>query len=143
MASSACCLCVYPFNITRSRGAALLPEFRIQITPTAAQAGEPVGAEAAAPAAALAPAATNTLRIRTSSEGMHRLTCATLTAKGVPAGTSTASFAMTYLGQPIDIQVLDATGCSIAATWSSSTRRRTRPLYADNVYFFSYGGALA
>ncbi len=137
---------VYPFQYNPvTRRLRYYPEFRIQITPTAAQAGEPVGAaEAAAPAAALAPAATNALRIRTSSEGMHRLTYADLTAKGVPAGTSTASFAMTYLGQPIDIQVLDADGVfnsgDLVIFYAEAYRGR---YMRDNVYFFSYGGALS
>ncbi len=49
------------------------------------------------------------LRIRTSERGMHRLTYAALSAAGAPiASVVPAQLAMTYLGQPIDIEVSGA-----------------------------------
>ncbi len=135
---------VYPFQYNPvTQQLRYHPELHIRITPAAAEPGEAAGVTAlAAPAAPAAPAAANALRIRTSSEGMHRLTYADLTAGGVPAGTSTDSFAMTYLGQPIDIEVLDADGVlndgDLVIFYAEAYHGR---YMRDNVYFFTYGGA--
>ncbi len=49
---------------------------------------------------------TGSLRLRTGERGLHRLTWADLVAAGVPVTTTDpTTFAMSYLGQPIDIQV--------------------------------------
>ena len=76
---------------------------------------------------------------------MVRLTYDDLAAKGVPLDTTDiATFAMTYLGQPVDIQVQDANNNQrldpgelvIFYAEAYSGRYNT-----NNVYFFTYGGA--
>ena len=135
---------VYPFQYNPvTQQLRYDPEFRIQVNLTPAPAGK-VAVEAAAPEASEALAAANTLRIRTGSAGMHRLTYTDLTTAGVPAGTSTATLAMTYLGQPIHIQVLDADGVLNAGDLVIFYAEAYSGRYEkNNVYFLSYGGSVS
>ena len=138
---------VYPFQYNPVTGELRYhPEIRIQIkvkasTSTLQPEAAPVSAIVAAPQAVTGTG--GTLRIRTTAAGMHRLTYDDLNAKSVPlATTDTATFAMTYLGQPVDIQIVG----------NGNNRLESGELvvfYAEayggrygkeNVYFFSYGG---
>ena len=138
---------VYPFQYNPVTGELRYhPEIRIQIKVKASAStlqpeAAPVSAIVAAPQAVTGTG--GTLRIRTTAAGMHRLTYDDLNAKGVPlATTDTATFAMTYLGLPVDIQIVG----------NGNNRLESGELvvfYAEaysgrygneNVYFFSYGG---
>ena len=139
---------VYPFQYNPVTGELRYhPEVRIQVKIT-----EPVAAVQPEAAPVLAPAAPQaltgtggTLRIRTAAAGMVRLTYDDLAAKMVPLETTdTATFAMTYLGQPVDIRVLDGNNNSrldpgeLVVFYAEAYSGRYSN---ENVYFFSYGGA--
>ena len=138
---------VYPFQYNPVTGELRYhPEIRIQVRITSAAAAvQPESAPVWRPAAPQALAGTGgTLRIRTAAAGMVRLTYADLAAKGVPlATTDTATFAMTYLGQPVDIRVLDGGNSrldpgELVVFYAEAYSGRYSN---ENVYFFSYGGA--
>jgi hypothetical protein len=139
---------VYPFQYNPITGELRYhPEIRIQVkTKTSAAAVQPeaalVSASEAAPQAVTGTG--GTLRVRTAAAGMYRLTYDDLVAKGVPlATTDIATFAMTYLGQPVDIQVVGdgdnrlESGELVVFYAEAYTGRYG----TNNVYFFSYGGA--
>ncbi len=142
---------VYPFQYNPVAGLLRYhPEIRIQVKITGASdavQAESVGA-AAPDAIVAAPQALSgsggTLRIRTAAAGMYRLTYNELIAKGVPADASTAGFAMTYLGLPVDIHVLDANSNGLfnngdlVIFYAEAANDRYNK---NNVYFLSYGGA--
>ena len=73
---------------------------------------------------------------------MHRLTYADLRHAGVPEGAATASFAMTYEGSAVSIEVVDGdgafTGDDLVIFYAEPYRGR---YMKSNVYFFWYGGS--
>ncbi len=84
------------------------------------------------------------LRLRTTDRGLYRLTWADLVAAGVPVTTTApATFAISYLGQPIDIQVTGEAdgrfdpGDRVIFYAEPYVGRYQR----DNVYWFTWGGA--
>ncbi len=83
------------------------------------------------------------LRIRTQGRGLYRLTWDDLVAAGVPVTTTApATFAMSYLGQPIDIQVTgEADGRfdpgDLVIFYAEPYVGR---YMTQNVYWFSWGG---
>ncbi len=140
---------VYPFQYNPVAGVVRYhPEIRIQVKLKEADAAaQPEAVADAGPALAAPQALTGTagvLRIRTAAAGMVRLTYDELAAKGVPLGsTDTATFAMTYLGQPVDIRVLDGGNSrldpgELVVFYAEAASGRYN---TNNVYFFSYGGA--
>ncbi len=84
------------------------------------------------------------LRLRTSARGMYRLTYGDLLAAGVPVATANpATFAMTYLGQPIAIEVTgDDDGRfdpgDLVIFYAEPYQGR---FMNQNVYWFTYGGS--
>jgi hypothetical protein len=84
------------------------------------------------------------LRVYTNAQGMHRLTYSDLASAGVPvAKLDPASFAMSYLGRPVAIQVtgsddgrFDEHDLIIFYTRPYEGRYMT-----ENVYWLAYGGA--
>lgn len=84
------------------------------------------------------------LRIYTTQRGLHRLTYDDLVTAGVPVTTtSPATFAMTYLGQPIDIQVTgEGDGAfdpgDLVVFYAEPYQGR---YMNQNVYWFTYGGS--
>ena len=139
---------VYPFQYNPVAGVLRYhPEIHIQVKIKASGAAAEAEVEplqvSAAPEALTG--ASGVLRIRTAGAGMVRLTYDELAAKGVPlATTDVASFALTYLGQSVDIRVLDGNNnhrldageLVVFYAEAASGRYNT-----NNVYFFSYGGA--
>ncbi len=135
---------VFPFQYNPTTGALrYLPDIgvTVEITPADSQATN----IAAPDLAQVNPPAVNgaALRIYISQRGMHRLTYSDLSAAGVPlASTNVSAFAIYYLGQPVDIQVLDRNGNNrfdaddlvIFYAEPYQGRYMTR-----NVYWFSYG----
>ena len=100
----------FPYQFDPARGELLYyPSLRIAVVVDAAhQSAQPeAGGE---PAPATAPEEVDgALRIRTAQRGMHRLTYQDLQSAGWPLATlNPASLAMTYLNQPVDIQVTGA-----------------------------------
>jgi hypothetical protein len=84
------------------------------------------------------------LRIRTGERGLYRLTYANLAAAGVPVTTAApSSFAMSYLGQPVDIQVTgEADGRFDPGDLVIFYAEPYRGRYQNhNVYWFTWGGA--
>jgi hypothetical protein len=87
----------------------------------------------------------NAARIYTAGRGMHRLTYTNLVAAGVPLATTPVSnFAMYYLGQPIDIQVIDRNGNDrfdaddLVVFFAEPYQGR---YMTRNVYWFAYGAS--
>ncbi|MFZ2359012.1 MAG: C25 family cysteine peptidase [Anaerolineae bacterium] len=84
------------------------------------------------------------LRIRTSQPGLHRLTYEDLLAAGVPiAATDPTSFAMSYLGQPVAIQVIGEDDGQfnpgdLVVFYAQPYQGRYQ---RDNVLWLTYGGA--
>ncbi|MCX6032421.1 MAG: C25 family cysteine peptidase [Chloroflexi bacterium] len=84
------------------------------------------------------------LRLRTGARGLYRLTWADLVTAGVPVTTTApATFAVSYLGQPVDIQVtgeddshFDPGDLVIFYAEPYVGRYMTQ-----NVYWFTWGGA--
>lgn len=139
---------VYPFQYNPVSGALrYLPDISIEITiapdTDAASSGAsglsvPDGAQANPPAVN-----GNALRIYTGQRGMHRLTYSDLSAAGVPlASVNVSTFAMYYLGEQIDIQVVDRNGNGLFNTddlvvfYAEPYEGR---FMTRNVYWFSYG----
>ncbi len=135
---------VFPFQYNPVTGALrYLPEIGVTVTITPA---DNQATDAAAPdLTQVNPPAVNgnALRVYISQRGMHRLTYTDLATAGVPlASTSVSTFAMYYLGQPVDIQTLDRNGNNrfdaddlvIFYAEPYQGRYMTR-----NVYWFSYG----
>lgn len=85
------------------------------------------------------------LRIRTGQRGLYRLTYADLAAAGVPVATvNPDSFQMTYLGQPIQIQVLGlADGFGDGDMIVFYAEPYVGRWMTSNVYRFSYGSDAA
>ena len=117
-------------------------QITIQVTPgeTSGDLRPGVVAGASNPAAMT----TGTLRIRTGARGLYRLTYDNLQTANVPlASTDVATFAMSYLGQPVAVEV----------TGDGDNRFEPGELvifYAEpyqgryqtsNVYWFTYGGS--
>lgn len=102
-----------------------------------------VQVEAGQPLRAASPASTgHSVRVATGAAGMHRLTYTDLRNAGVPDGADTSTFAMTYLGAPIDIELVDADGLLSADDLVVFYAEPYRGRYMkNNVYFFWYGGA--
>ncbi len=84
------------------------------------------------------------LRVRTAGRGLYRLTYGDLLAAGVPlATTDVATFAMSYLGQPVAIELLDDGDASfepgeLVLFYAQPYQGRYE---SNNVYWFHYGGA--
>lgn len=87
---------------------------------------------------------TGALRIRTAGRGLYRLTYDELLAAGVPLDSvDPASFAISYLGQPVAIELIDDGDASfdpgeLVVFYAEPYQGRYE---ANNVYWFSYGGA--
>jgi hypothetical protein len=87
---------------------------------------------------------TGALRVRTTGRGLYRLTYNNLIAAGVPVTTTDpATFAMSYLGQPIAIQVTGAGDGrfdpgDLVIFYAEPYQGRYE---ASNVAWFTYGGA--
>ena len=139
---------VFPFQYNPTTGALrYLPDIGVTVEITPTDAATVDGAIAPSVAQVNPPATTgNALRIYTSQRGMHRLTYTDLTNSGVPlASTDIATFAVYYLGQPVNSQVLDRNGNGrfntddlvifYAEPYPDHIRYMTQ-----NVYWFSYGG---
>jgi hypothetical protein len=107
------------------------------------KSGEGEGVADAPATPAYAPASVGALRIRVDQRGLYRLSYDDLLAAGVPlASADVSSFAVSYLGQPVAVEV----------TGNGDERFEPGELVvfyvqpyegrfqADNVYWFSYGG---
>ncbi|MEA3338214.1 MAG: C25 family cysteine peptidase [Chloroflexota bacterium] len=83
------------------------------------------------------------VRVRTGQRGLHRLTYSDLQSAGVPLDSvDPATFAMSYLSQPVDIQVADGNDDSfdpgdLVIFYAEPYEGR---YMTHNVYRFSYGG---
>ncbi len=138
---------VLPFQYNPRRG-----ELRyhpdIRVTVTVARPMARPGPEATASSSALVhrgvpEQVAGALRIRTLGRGLYRLTWDDLVAAGVPVTTTApATFAMSYLGQPVDIQVTgEADGRfdpgDLVIFYAEPYVGR---YMTQNVYWFSWGG---
>lgn len=95
--------------------------------------------------------ATGAVRVHTLNRGMHRLTYSDLQNAGVPVGpglSDPATFAMSYMGEPIHIQMVGAQDGSFdpgdhvvfyAEPYGGSLGYTPR-YQKHNVYWFTYGG---
>lgn len=84
------------------------------------------------------------LRLRTSALGMYRLTYSDLLAAGVPVSTTNpADFAVTYLGQPVAIEVTgEGDGQFDPGDLVIFYAEPYQGRYMNqNVYWFTYGGS--
>ncbi len=103
------------------------------------------GRDASAPAGGLSmTAGGNALRIRTAGRGMVRLTYEALVAADpAVAGADPATFAVSYLGDPVAIRLIQATAGPFAA--GDSVVFYAEPYQGryqtENVYGFTWGGA--
>ena len=136
---------VFPFSYNPvTRQVRYHPDVQITIEVTPGQPAGGLQAEADAGPSNRAAMTTGALRIRTGGRGLYRLTYDNLLAAGVPLATvDPATFALSYLGQPIAVEV----------TGDGDTRFEPGELvifYAvpyqgryqtSNVYWFTYGGA--
>lgn len=97
---------VFPFQYNPVAGIVRYhPDVRITIHITPGEASTPDSARATG-TPAVPGDISGALRLRTAARGMHRLTYNDLLAAGVPVTTTTpANFAVTYLGQPVAIEV--------------------------------------
>lgn len=158
---------VQPGEAQRQRGRRLLPirVFPFQYNPVTRRvlyrpdivitlrmvAGTPeaqpetwAGPEGHAASQAFAAGSAGALRVRTGERGLYRLTYDDLLAAGVPLGdTDPASFAISYLGQPVAIDLVDDGDDSfepgeLVIFYAQPYEGRYE---RDNVYRFSYGGA--
>ncbi len=146
---------VFPFQYNPVRGELRYhPDIRVTVTfhtTTSAARPGPTGAEAVPDRTAdqlrqpaVPRSAAGSLRIRTAGRGLYRLTWDDLVRGGVPVtSTAAATFAMSYLGQPIDIQVtgeedgrFDPGDQVIFYAEPYVGRYMTQ-----NVYWFTWGGA--
>ncbi len=145
---------VFPFQYNPVAGALrYYPDLRVTVSvrrdasaPTAGLSMTEAGAGLghALNPAALPQASGGALRIRTGARGLHRLTWQDLVTAGVPVTTtSPVSFTVSYLGQPVDIQVVDkdANGQfdpgDLVVFYAEPYAGRYQ---TDNVYWFTYGG---
>lgn len=135
---------VFPFQYNPAAGRLrYLPHVQIRITLLPQEQGQsaPLGA-----ASHLNPAASSagSLRVLTTTRGLYRLTYDDLVGAGVPVGSvSAASFAMSYLGDPIAIELIgDGDDLfepgEVVVFYAEPYQGR---YLANNVYWFSYGGA--
>lgn len=117
------------------------PHISVRVMTTAGEAKQPI---ADVPAHNPAASTSGALRIRTESAGMFRLTYADLQTAGVDlAQVDPATFAMSYLGQPIAIEVVGAEdGHFDAGDLVVFYAQRYVGRYgAQNTYWLTYGGA--
>nr|MBA3533495.1 hypothetical protein [Ardenticatenales bacterium] len=132
----------FPFQYNPVTGRLLYhPDLRITIrvqSGTEAHALKPAGGTAA-----FAGSVEGALRIYTGERGIYRLSYGELQAAGVAVGTlDPATFAVSYLGQPVDIQRIgdgDSTFESGEAVLFYAEPYEGRYL-TRNVYWFTYGG---
>lgn len=100
---------VFPFQVNPVTGELRYRshiEVTIHLSPGGAASPQTRGAETGSPSA---DTSIPGLRIRTGERGMHKLTYDALSAADVPvASLNPASLAMSYLGEPIDIEVTGA-----------------------------------
>ncbi|MFZ2488939.1 MAG: C25 family cysteine peptidase [Anaerolineae bacterium] len=135
---------VYPFQYNpATRTLRYHPDVRITVT--VANPGNQRTDFSAPQPPSHAPAMTSgALRIRTAARGMFRLTYNDLVAAGVPvASVAPATFAMSYLGDPIAIEVTgEADGSfdngDLVIFYAQPYVGRYQK---ENVYWFTYGGA--
>ncbi len=145
---------VFPFEYNPVAGVLRYhPDIRIIVRVDGDASVQPAGLSMTAPTAgpdkALNPAALpqangGSLRIRTRARGMYRLTYADLVAAKVPVATvDPASFAVSYLGQPVDIRLIVETAGHFNP--GDSVVFYAEPYQArylnHNIYWFTYGGA--
>ena len=140
---------VFPFEYNPVAGVLHFhPDIRVTVrVHPGGQAAAPAAGRDIAPAAnppASAQGAAGALRLYTGGRGLYRLTGDDLAQAGVPiATTSPATFAVTYLGQPVDIRrvdhdhdgVFDADDLVVFYAEPYTGRYQTQ-----NVYWFTYGG---
>ncbi len=135
---------VFPFQYNPVTGALRYhPDVQISIH-SAPGAVQPAPAQATLEASNPAASTPGSLRIRTGQRGLYRLSYDELLAAGVPLpGVDPASFAFSYLGQPVAIEVsgeedgrFDPGDLVIFYAQPYEGRYQT-----DNVYWFSYGDA--
>ena len=149
---------VFPFQFNPVRGTLRYhPELTITVRATASRAEPPAAGVVEAWGAAnegglcrgcrdfdRATAAAGALRVRTTDRGLYRLTYNNLIAAGVPVTTTEpATFAMSYLDQPIAIQVTgEGDGRfdpgDLVIFYAEPYQGRYQ---ASNVYWFTYGAA--
>jgi hypothetical protein len=132
---------VFPFQYNPvTRQVRYHPDLVVSVHLTPGE-GESVAGAPSTPA--YAPASAGSLRIRIDQRGLYRLSYDDLLAAGVPlASTDVSSFAITYLGQPVAVEV---TGDGdeqfepgeLVVFYARPYEGRFQ---ADNVYWFSYGG---
>ncbi|MER2597999.1 MAG: C25 family cysteine peptidase [Caldilineales bacterium] len=134
---------VFPFQYNPvTRTLRYHPDIRIKLTVNS-PSNQPASAFAPQPPAHAPAATSGALRIRTAARGMFRLTYNDLVTAGVPVDTvSPASFAMTYLGDPVAIEVTgEADGHfdpgDLVIFYAQPYAGRYQK---DNVYWFTYGG---
>ncbi len=119
------------------------PDITISLRMVAGTA-EAQPAAAARPAVNPAAGSAGALRIRTDDRGLYRLTYDDLLAAGVPLeGVDPASFAVSYLGQLVAIELVDDGDASfepgeLVIFYAQPYEGRYE---RDNVYWFTYGGA--
>ncbi len=118
-------------------------QIAVRLTPGDGDAWPAGGGESVVSEAAVA---TGALRIRIEARGLYRLTYDNLLAAGGAAlvATDPATYAMSYLGQPIDIEVRDDGDASfepgeLVIFYAQPYQGRYQK---DNVYWFTYGGAV-
>lgn len=137
---------VFPFQYNPvTRQLRYHPDVQIVITVSGEDSGQTLPSLPPSPPLPLSLSApSGALRIRTGERGLYRLTYGDLSAAGVPlASLDPASFAMSYLGQPVAIEVLgEADGSfdpgDLVIFYAQPYQGRFE---AKNVYWLSYGGA--
>ncbi|MFN2168736.1 MAG: hypothetical protein ACK2U9_21085 [Anaerolineae bacterium] len=134
---------VFPFQLNPVTGELL---YRPDLTVTIhVEAGEPKAAQAPADPSSNTPEEIDgALRINTGDRGLYRLTHADLQAAGVPlATTDPDTFALFYLGEPVDIQVVGGDDGhfdpgDLVIFYAEPYQGR---YMTHNVYRFTYGGS--
>lgn len=138
----------FPFQINPVTGQLRYhPDLHIVVRMTS---GEPnashLSLPAQTPAAPTDDEIDGAVRIRTTQRGVHRLTYSDLQNAGVPMTTvNPATFAMTYLNQPVDIQVTGAGDgrfdpADLVLFYAEPYQGR---YMTQNVYRLTYGGLAA
>ena len=132
---------VFPFQVNPQQGQLLYhPAVRVTITLTPRS----VSAAPAAPSLRTPAQVDGALRIRTGERGLYRLTYAELQAAGVPLATANpATFALSYRGEPVAIQVTGAADgrfdpSDLVIFYATPYQGR---YMVNNLYQFTYGGA--
>ena len=136
---------VFPFSYNPvTRRLMYHPDIRITIQVTPGEAAGDLDPRVGAGVSNSAAMTTGALRIRTGARGLYRLTYDNLQAAHVPlASTDVATFAMSYLGEPVAVEVTGDgdnrfESGELVIFYAEPYRGRYQ---TSNVYWFTYGGA--